>query len=389
MSRDEILVINSGSSSVRLAAFDAREGVRAWSARVEGVALDEARLSVESSHAAPISEKVEARDHAQALGIALEAAARRSPDFTAIGHRIVHGGGDFTAPVRIDADVEARLSALITLAPLHMPHNLAGVAACAGMWPDAPQVACFDTAFHATLPASARIVALPARLLGAEVRRYGFHGLSYESIVYALAADGADLERERIVIAHLGAGSSMCALAHARSVETTMGFSTLSGLPMGTRSGDVDPGVLLHLMREQELSTAALERVLYEQSGLLAVSGFSGDMRELLKRRAEPRAADAIAFFCYQARRQIGAMAAVLGGLDRLVFTGGIGANAPEVRDEICASLMFLGVELDPERNQAGNTQISRKRGAVVVEARQTDEEGVIAAQVRTLLGRA
>jgi len=385
----EILVINSGSSSVRLAAFDADGLARVWSAHVEGVGLERARIGVESEGNKPLRQQVEARDHGQALAIALEAAASRPTDWLGVGHRIVHGGADFLGPVRIDGRVEARLSAMAALAPLHMPQNLAGVAACSTMWPQAPQVACFDTAFHATLPEHARTVALPPSLLGADVRRYGFHGLSYESIVRALQTDGADLGRERVVIAHLGAGSSMCALGRGQSVETTMGFSTLSGLPMGGRCGDLDPGALIHVLRERKISVTELERTLYEQSGLLAVSGLTGDMKELLERRNEPAAAAAIQFFCYHARRHIGALAAVLGGIDRLVFTGGIGANAAEVREEICTGLMFLGVELDADRNRTGKMRLSRKRASVVIEARQTDEEAVIAAHVRNLLGRA
>lgn len=389
MARSEILVINSGSSSVRVAAFDADALVRVWSARVEGVGLEGARLGLEESGREPLRRQVEAHDHSQALAIALEAAASRPADWLGVGHRIVHGGADFLAPVRIDAGVEARLSALVALAPLHLPQNLAGVAACRTMWPEAPQVACFDTAFHATLPEHARAMALAPSLLGAEVRRYGFHGLSYESIVRALHIDGADLERERVVIAHLGAGSSMCALGRGQSIETTMGFSTLSGLPMGARCGDLDPGALIHVLRERKISVSELERTLYEQSGLLAVSGLTGDMKELLERRNEPGAAAAIQFFCYHARRHIGALAAVLGGIDRLVFTGGIGANAVVVREEICIGLMFLGVDLDADRNEAGKTRLSRKRAPVVIEARQTDEEAIIAAHVRTVLGRA
>ncbi|GIK49809.1 MAG: hypothetical protein BroJett013_25060 [Alphaproteobacteria bacterium] len=218
------------------------------------------------------------------------------------------------------------------------------------------------------------------------MRRYGFHGLSYQSIVHALEEDGADLARERVVIAHLGAGASMCAIKEGKSVETTMGFSTLSGLPMGTRCGDVDPGALFYLLANGTFSPVELERALYEQSGLKALSDLSGNMKELLHRRGEAGADFAIDMFCYQARRAIASLAGALGGLDRLVFTGGIGANAPAVRGEICAGLEFLGVHVDARRNDEGRKRISPRRSPVLIEARATDEESIIAADVLAVL---
>jgi acetate kinase len=391
LARSNILVVNSGSSSIRLAAFDSQARRRVWSSRFEGVGAPSGRLVVDDEMGNASSYDAAASDHAAAIEIAFAAAARRGEGggWRAVGHRLVHGGADFDAPRLIDEDTEARLSELVRLAPLHMPQGLAGVRAARARWPEAAQVACFDTAFHATLPGRARVIALPRELLGHEVRRYGFHGLSYQSIVCALKEDGADLARERVVVAHLGAGASICALKDGKSVETTMGFSTLSGLPMGTRCGDVDPGTLLYLLANGTLSPVDLERVLYEQSGLKALSGLSGNMKELLDRRGEAGADFAIDVFCYQARRAIGSLAGVLGGLDRLVFTGGIGANAPQIRSEICAGLEFLGVHVDARRNDEGRKRISPRRSPVLIEARATDEESVIAADVQAVLASA
>lgn len=391
MARGEILVVNSGSSSIRLAVFDGEARLRVWSARFDGVGAPGGRLVVEGEAGHASSHDAVAGDHAAALDIALAAATERVQDvpWRGVGHRLVHGGSKFSAPRLIDGETESRLGELARLAPLHMPQGLAGIRAVRGKWAEAPQVACFDTAFHATLPERARAIALPTRLLGDDVRRYGFHGLSYEFIVRALREDGADLARERVVIAHLGAGASMCALKDGKSVETTMGFSTLSGLPMGTRCGDVDPGVLLHVLADGMLLPTELERALYEQSGLMALSGLSGNMKDLLDHRDEAGAALAIEVFCYQARRSIAGLAAVLGGLDRLVFTGGIGANAPAIRAEICAGLEFLGVHVDGRRNEGSRKRISPRRSPVLIEARTTDEESVIAGHVRAVLDAA
>lgn len=305
-----------------------------------------------------------------------------------VGHRFVHGGEAFSAPQIITGEIEQRLQSLAPLAPLHMPQSLAGVAAVRKRWPHASQVASFDTAFHASLPARARVLALPQELLGAEVRRYGFHGLSYQSILLALTEAGVEVEGERILIAHLGAGASMCAIAGGQSVETTMGFSTLAGLPMATRCGDIDPGALLHILADTSLSPNELRRALYQDSGLKALAGLDGDMKQLLAHRLEPAAALAIEVFCYAARRSIASLAAAMGGLDRLVFTGGIGERADAIRTEICAGLEFLGVELDARANSAGQTKLSPEGARVLVEARTSNEEGVIARHVAALTGQ-
>ena len=381
-SGDEIVVVNGGSSSVKLAVFsDTR---RVWSGEISNIG---AGARFRRSDRPTGEANVAAPDQASALTVLMEAAANQLSQKTplAVGHRVVHGGADFRMPVVIDEGVAKRLNQLAVLAPLHMPQNLAAIAAARAAWPSSPQIAAFDTMFHATLPARAARMALPHELLDPNLRRYGFHGLSFESILAALAAAGVDVAAERIVIAHLGAGASACAVKDGRSIETTMGFSTLSGLPMNTRCGDLDPGALLYLLLERGLKPEALQHMLYERSGLAALA--QGDMKELLSRRAtDPDARFAVEYFCYQARRHMGALIASLGGLDRLVFTGGIGTNAAPVRAEICAGLDFLGVDIDVVRNVAGERRISAQAARVLVEVIPTDEEGVIAAYVRSLI---
>jgi acetate kinase len=268
-----------------------------------------------------------------------------------------------------------------------LPHNLAGIAEVRARRPNLPQVVCFDTAFHETLPKLARMTGLPRDIAGHEIRRYGFHGLSYEFIVDDLRhRHGTTADDERLIVAHLGNGASMAAIKGGRSVETSMGFSTLSGLPMGTRSGDIDPGLILYLIVEKGLSAEVVQRMLYERSGLLGISGVSSDMRELLKQKHRPEVAEAIDYFCSRARAYIGSLAATLGGIDRLVFTGGIGANAPEIRERICEGLGYLGIDLDLERNQSRQRAIYRDGSRVKVEAVPTDEESMIARHTVALL---
>jgi acetate kinase len=273
---------------------------------------------------------------------------------------------------------------LAAAAPLHQTANLAGIAVTQARWPRAPQVACFDTAFHANLPKAAAMMALPRDLFVAGVRRFGFHGLSIASILAALQHDGAAVGRERLIVAHLGAGASMSAIRGGRSIETSMGFSTVSGLPMATRSGDIDPGAVLHLLRGG-LSANDVEDLLYRRSGLLGMSGLSGDMAELLA-SAETDASEAVDVFCRSGRRWLAGLAGVLGGVDRVVFTGGIGENAPRVRAKICDGLAFMGVELDAARNESGARVISPANSGVIVEVRKSDEEGEIARQTQTFL---
>ena len=271
--------------------------------------------------------------------------------FVGAGHRIVHGGAEFSQPVVVDDRIVAALEALVPLAPLHQPHNLAAIRAITAASPDLPQVACFDTAFHQTQPPVAQVVALPRELTAEGVRRYGFHGLSYEYIAVGPARRGARVAAGRVVVAHLGNGASLCAMNGGRSVATTMGFSPLDGLVMGTRPGSLDPGVLLYLMSRHAMDAAAIEALLYHRSGLLGLSGLSSDMRTLLA-SPDPRAREAVDVFVYRIGRELGSLAAALGGLDALVFTAGIGEHAPEIRARVCRDAGWLGVELDEAANR-------------------------------------
>ncbi|MGL6096184.1 MAG: acetate/propionate family kinase, partial [Fimbriiglobus sp.] len=303
--------------------------------------------------------------HADAVRAALDVVAKKFPGepLAAVGHRVVHGGDRFTAPVRVTPAVLAELDTLTPLAPLHEPANLAGIRAVAEQLPAVPQVACFDTAFHATMPLAERMFGLPRRYFDAGIRRYGFHGLAYESVVGTLR-DRGDLPA-RLIACHLGNGASLCAIRDGKSVATTMGFTPLDGLVMGTRAGSLDPGVVLYLERHDGLTPDAVGALLSRESGLLGVSGVSADMRDLLA-SPDPRAAEAVELFCYRVVRDIGAMAAALGGADAIAFSGGIGENAGEIRDRITARLGWLGAAVH------------------VVPA---DEEAVIAARTRDTVG--
>jgi acetate kinase len=296
----------------------------------------------------------------------------------AVGHRIVHGGARFSAPCLVDGTVLAELEALIPLAPLHQPHNLAAVRTIARLAPDLPQVACFDTAFHRTQPPFAQAFALPRRFQDEGLKRYGFHGLSYEYIASRLPQYDTRAASGRTVVAHLGSGSSLCALDGGRSIATTMSFSTLDGLMMGTRCGTIDPGVILYLLDHHRLSAAEVQRLLYEQSELLGVSGITSDMRELL---ASPdlRAAEAVDLFIYRIGRELGSVAAALHGLDALVFTGGIGENAAAIRARVCRDAAWLGLELDADANVSGGPCISTASSRVPAWVIPTNEEALIA----------
>ena len=310
-------------------------------------------------------------------------------DLTAVGHRLVHGGPRHDKPCRLTAKVLKDLDQLIPLDPEHLPQAMRGIRFVAKKFPKLPQVACFDTAFHSSLPPLARMYALPRKLYNAGIRRYGFHGLSYEYILQELRALDAELARGRVVIAHLGNGASMVAVRNANSVDTTMGLTPLEGLVMGTRSGDVDPGALLYLLAQNEMPLKELDRLLNKQSGLLGVSVTSGDMRELLRRSpTDARAAEAVNLFCYRAKKYLGAYAAVLGGLDMLVFAGGIGEHSPAVRESICSGLGFLGIELDAAQNEDNAPIISSPRSRVKVRVIQTNEDQMIVRHVLAVLAR-
>ncbi len=385
-----ILVINSGSSSVKFALFDADARLpRIWSGAIERIGLADGHFhATDASGAMVVDRNDDIPDHNAALRLllaAIEQLGSRS-SLVAVGHRVVHGGPDCDCPMTLTLALEERLRDLIPLAPLHQPNSLAGIEAVRNARPDLLQIACFDTAFHQGMPHLAKLTGLPREFYDDGIRRYGFHGLSYEYILNALRNDGVDVDNERIVVAHLGNGASMCALKGGRSVDTTMGFSTLAGLPMGTRCGDLDPGIVLYLMSERGLSIDRIQHLLYEESGLLGVSGFSRNMQELLAHPAKVYAVEAVEHYAYQARRHLAALTAALGGLDRVVFTGGIGANSEAVRSKICTGLEYLGITIDHNRNKAGNRLISTDGSRVFVEAFATNEELTIAEHTQQIL---
>lgn len=388
-----ILTINTGSSSLKAALYPGVGVDRPELAVVaERVGLPDARLRVVDADGRPLAdEEIERGDHRAAVGALLAWLRRAGLDdgVAVIGHRVVHGGEAYAAPAAITAEMVAALRRLVPIDPAHLPQALAAIEAAGDAFPGVPQVACFDTAFHRGMPRVARLFALPRELAEAGVVRYGFHGLSYESILDQLRGPGIGGAGGRLVVAHLGSGASMAAVRDGRGVETTMGFTPTGGLVMGTRAGDLDPGVLLYLLRERGLDAAALDELVNRRAGLLGVSGVSADMRDLLAREAaDPAAADAVALFCHQAKKFLGALAATLGGLDTLVFTGGVGEHAAPVRERVCAGLEFLGVRLDPARNRAHAPIVSRDGGPVTVRVMRSDEDLVIARHAGRLLRR-
>ena len=377
-----ILALNTGSSSLKFALFHAGEGM--------GVAL---RGEIEDMATAP---KLLARD-AQGAVIAEQHWLSGAPEFAdileplmrlveahqgsrrlaGVGHRVVNGGADHVSPARVTPDLLSALEALTPLDPLHMPHSLTPMRTIAAAHPDLPQVACYDTAFHHTMPPVAAQIALPRALWAAGLRRYGFHGLSYEYIAGRLEAQAPGLAKGRVIVAHLGSGASLCALKASRSIATTMGFSSLDGLVMATRCGSLDPGVILYLGR-QGRTFADIEALLYDASGLLGVSEISGDLRVLLA-SDDPRAREAIDLFTYRIATEAGALVSALGGLDGLVFTAGVGENAPAIRAEVCDRLSWLGIRLDPAANAIGRGCISLPDSKIEVRVVPTDEEAMIA----------
>jgi acetate kinase len=382
---DPILVLNAGSSSIKFSLFVSRGDDLALDVRGKIEALYTApHFVAKDSSGRVVSEKSwgegaklghdAALDHLTSfLGEEL-----RDVRLLGVGHRVVHGGPEYTHPVRIDPTVLAQLEALIPLAPLHQPHNLAPIRSLLERRPELSQVACFDTSFHRTTPPLARMFALPQKFTETGVRRYGFHGLSYEYIVSVLARFDARAAAGRTVVLHLGNGASMCAIEAGRSVATTMGFTAVDGLPMGTRSGSLDPGVILYLMDERGMDARAIEKLIYNESGLLGVSGISSDMRTLLQ-SDEPRAKLAIDLYVYRIGRELGSLAAALSGLDAIVFTAGIGENAAVIRTQVCADAAWLGIELDPDANTAGGPRISTAHSTVGAWVIPTNEELMIA----------
>ena len=388
---EAILALNAGSSSLKFGLFEAAAGDEELRTLAIGAIRDQGGLHPHFRVTA--AEGVTLADEpltATGRGAPLERLVQWVEDhfgetqLVAVGHRIVHGGADFSDPVEIDGEILERLDRLTPLAPLHQPASLEPARLLMAARPHLRQFACFDTAFHRTIVPPASRYALPRALEAEGIRRYGFHGLSYESIAAQLRRSGdsdALKSDSRIIVAHLGNGASLCAMRGLRSVDTTMGFSTLDGLVMGTRAGALDPGILLYLLKSKTFPAARLEQLLYRESGLLGVSGLSADVATLLK-SGEPAAAEALELFAFQAARQAAALAATLGGVDRIIFTGGIGEHAPEVRRMIVQRLHWLGAELDGKANDAGQTIISARTSPILIERRSTEEELMIAAHV-------
>jgi acetate kinase len=385
-----ILVLNAGSSSLKFATFaTSGSGVPSLDLRgqLAGIGQGETKLSVVDEHGNRMrwgnAERVATHvDAVQLLIDRLQIVEQRG-DWLGAGHRIVHGGARFSKPVTVTPDTLCEFAALIPLAPLHQPHNVAAIEALSAAMPDLPQVACFDTAFHASQPEVAVRFALPEKYWLAGLRRYGFHGLSYEAILHALP-HAAGRVPSRLVIAHLGNGASMAAIRDGKCVATTMGFSTLDGLVMGTRAGSIDPGVLLHLLRDG-MSREELERLLYHESGVKGVSGLTADMKTLLE-SGDPKAKLAIDLYCYRIARELGSLAAALGGLDALVFTGGVGENAVPIRARVCQDAAWLGLALDEAANRRGGPLISTGSSPVAAWVVPTDEELTIARHTQALL---
>jgi acetate kinase len=386
---DVILVLNAGSSSVKFSTFAVDERGRDLALRyrgaIDGIGSDPRFVVVDAGGRRMVDQAVAARrvgaaDHEGLLPLLHEWIAGHADQLrvVAVGHRVVHGGEQFAAPVMLDDMILDQLEKLAPLAPLHQPHNLAPIRVVSRIAAEIPQVACFDTAFHRAQPPVSQLYALPRDLSAAGIKRYGFHGLSYEYIASVLPGIVGDAARGRVVAAHLGNGCSMCAMRNGKSVATTMGFTALEGLPMGTRSGAIDPGVILYLLTERGMSVADVSDLLYHRSGLLGVSGISNDMRKLLASNAR-EAADAIDLFVYRITREMGSLAAALGGLDVLVFTAGIGEHAAPVRARVCENAAWLGIRLDAAANLAGGPRISTADSPVSVWVVPTNEELMIA----------
>ncbi|WOF45015.1 acetate/propionate family kinase [Sphingopyxis indica] len=381
-----VVSLNSGSSSIKFALFTVDEqGLPTLSAggKIEKIGIAP-HLEARSADGVALLERDwadgAALTHADLLRDLFAWASDHLDDHEviAVGHRVVHGGTEFAAPRLVDAALIDKLDALCPLAPLHQPHNLAAIRAIAELRPDLPQVACFDTAFHHDMPAVASRFALPRTFHEQGIRRYGFHGLSYEYIARRLAEIDPVLASGRVIAAHLGNGASLCAMRAGKSVDTTMGFTTLDGLMMGSRSGSLDPGVVLHLQMQLGMSAAEVEELLYKKSGLLGVSGLSSDMRTLSQSGA-PEAEEAIELFCWRAAREAGGLIASLGGLDAIVFTAGIGENHADVRSRICRRLAWLGVEIDELANAGDGPRITVPDSPVAALVIPTDEERMIA----------
>ncbi len=387
---DSIAVINAGSSSIKFAIHGLQEGPSRWRGQIEKIGIAPA-LKVRDVDGKTVMERTwpaAGFDHDAATREILKAGRDLLGEqkVVAFGHRVVHGGMHFAAPVQVTEDILAQLEKLVPLAPLHQPHNLAPIRTIAAHAPHLPQVACFDTAFHRGQSKVVQSFGLPRRYYDEGVRRYGFHGLSYEFIASRLPEVAPGIAHGRVIVGHLGNGASLCAIHNGRSIASTMGFTAVDGLMMGTRTGSLDPGVLVYLMDSEGMDARAIEDLIYRKSGLLGVSGISSDMRTLRSSTA-PEAGEAIALFIHRIVREVGSMAAAMGGIDGIVFTAGIGENDPDTRAEVAQGCAWLGVALDEALNKAGTGRISPDGSPVSAWVIPTDEERMIARHTTTVLG--
>ena len=391
---EHALVLNAGSSSLKVSVYGRPEGGE-WALDVrggiEGIGTSP-KLAARDGSGAVLADRTLPAADVRDLPAALDALAGwlhdryRGAPVAGVGHRVVHGGAKYAKPCVVTPEVITNLRVLVPLAPLHQPHNLAAIKAVTERLPGVPQVACFDTAFHRGQPPLAELVPLPKQIRATGVQRYGFHGLSYEYIASTLPGTAPEIAERRVIVAHLGSGASLCAMKARKSVDCSMGFTALEGLCMGTRPGSLDPGVVLHLFQTLGMSPAEVETLLYKKSGLLGLSEISNDMRDLVS-NPDPRARQAVDYFVYQAAKHIGALAAVLGGVDALVFTAGIGERSAEIRRRICAMSAWLGIELDAAANDRHATRITTPGSRVSAWVIPTNEELMIARHTGELLG--
>ena len=380
-----VLTINSGSSSLKFSLYqinDEKE-VLELNGELSDIGMKKGTFAVYNGKGKQIREKeLEIRDHNDSLKLLFDFLKKHSPEksIDAVGHRIVHGGAEFRKPILLTDEDISKLEDLIPLAPEHLPHEIKAVKIVMDQFPDLNQTACFDTGFHRHMPEKAQNYPLPLKMRNEGICRYGFHGLSYEYIMQELEKEaGSEISKGRIIIAHLGNGASMAAVKDGKSQDTTMGFTPAGGLIMGTRSGDLDPGVIIYLQNEKKLSVDEINKLVNENSGLIGISGESSDMKELLEsENGNDRVKLAIDMFCYQAGKYIGALTAVLGGLDTMIFTGGIGENSSEIRQRICQNLDYLGIELNDEKNKENEKIISENESEVTVRVMKTNEELMI-----------
>lgn len=383
-----ILTVNSGSSSLKFALYlmDKQETLE-LTGSADGLGTDTASFRIEDDQGNALTEQsLHPSDHQAAVDLLLEWLNQNGKlsDLDVVGHRIVHGGREYVQPCLLTAEIMTELRQIIPLAPNHLPQELKIIEAIEERLPEMKHVVCFDTSFHRTMPELAQVYALPRFLQSEGVIRYGFHGLSYEYILNELEREaGPEVAHGRIIVAHLGSGASMAAIKNGKGIDTTMGFSPAGGLVMSTRCGDLDPGVILYLLMHKQLSPSDLGEMFNKEAGLLGVSGISADMKELLDNKNDPRAAEAVGVFCYQAKKLMAGLAAALGGLDMLVFTGGIGEHSPPIREDVCRDMEFLGIRLDLECNNRNAPVISDGNGPVSVRVMKTNEDLMIARHTR------